>query len=183
MMAAAMKGMMHSYTNTVVNQFGMHNPSIPKDDYFWMEWQYAGKQTKLTKRFTNRSFGPGATLYVLNTEELATLWHFPAADARTPVLAALGARLAEAPAGLYFAGDADGDGIPDWKQQHGQAAGGEVVSDEMASDVKLPTPVAPTVSAGEVPVAGLPAPLPPGLDLRDEPIDPKSAAPGNLPVA
>lgn len=182
MMAAAMKGMMHAYTNSVVNQFGMHNPSIPKDDYFWMEWQYAGKQTKLTKRYAGRSFGAGANLYILNTEELATLWHFPAADARTPVLAAMGARRAEAPAGLYFAEDADGDGIPDWKQKHGKDLQENQAEEMSAPDVQLPQPAAPTATPGEKPVAGRPAPLPPGLDLRDEPIDPKSSAPGNLPV-
>ena len=181
MMAAAMKGMMHSYTNSIVNQFGMHNPSIPKDDYFWMEWQYAGKQTKLTRRFAHRSFGAGANIYILNTEELATLWHFPAADARTPVLAAMGARRAEAPAGLYFAEDADGDGIPDWKQQHGKGVQ-EAEGQSVTPEVQLPSPAAPTGATGEMPVPGRPAPLPPGLDLSDEPIDPTSSAPGNLPV-
>jgi hypothetical protein len=182
MMAAAMKGMMHSYTNSLVNQFGMHNASIPKDDYFWMEWQYTAKQTKLTKRYANRSFGAGANIFILNTEELATLWHFPGADARTPVLAAMGARRAEAPSGLNFAEDADGDGIPDWKQKHGKNNQEPEEAAGTASDVQLPSPASPTGGVGEMPVAGRPAPLPPGLDLRDEPIDPRASAPGNLPV-
>lgn len=181
MMAAAMKGMMHSYTNSSINQFGMHNPSIPKDDYFWMEWSYAAKQTRLTRRYAARSFGAGASLYILNTEELATLWHFPAADARTPVLSALGARRAEAPSGLYFAEDTDGDGIPDWKQKHGRFA--EPSKEELASaQVQLPSPHAPTGGVGEAPLPGRPAPLPPGLDLSDEPLDPRGVPPGNLPV-
>lgn len=182
MMAAAMKGMMASYTNGIVNQFGMHNNSIPKDDYFWMEWSYAAKQTRLAKRYANRSFGPGASLYILNTEELATLWHFPAADARTPVLSNMGARRAEAPAGLYFADDLDGDGIPDWKQKHGKSLPGAEVGESLGDKISLPSPMAPTGGVGEMPVPGRPAPLPPGLDLRDEPLDAKHVPPGNLPV-
>ncbi|MDQ5952739.1 MAG: hypothetical protein QG626_868 [Patescibacteria group bacterium] len=180
MMAAAMKGMMASYGNSVVNQFGMHNASIPKDDYFWMEWSYAAKQTTIVNRYAHRSMHAGATHFILNTEELATLWHFPAADARTPVLSALGARRAEAPAGLSFADDLDGDGIPDWKQQHGKSLPG--AAEDESEDVQLPSPASPTATPGEAPVAGRPAPLPPGLDLHDEPADPHAAAPGNLPV-
>ena len=181
MMAAAIKGMMHSYTDSNSNQFGMHNASIPKDDYFWMEWSYAAKQTRLTRRYAARSFGAGANLFILNTEELATLWHFPGADARTPVLSALGARRAEAPAGLYFAEDADGDGIPDWKQKHGRL--NEPSQAELAAaQVQLPSPHAPTGGVGEMPLPGRPAPLPPGLDLSDEPLDPRGIPPGNLPV-
>jgi hypothetical protein len=181
MMAAAMKGMMSSYANSIVNQFGQHGPSIPKDDYFWMEWSYAAKQTKLTKRYAKRALGAGASLYILNTEELATLWHFPAADARTPALAAMGARRAEAPGGLPFADDADGDGIPDWKQRYGKNT--EAAADEAAEPAaSLPTPAAPTLVHGDMPVPGQPAPLPPGLDLSDEPLNPKGVPPGNLPV-
>jgi hypothetical protein len=182
MMAAGMKGMMASYTNSVINQFGMHNASIPKDDYFWMAWNYAAKQTKLTKRYFNRSFGAGANIFILNTEELATLWHFPAADARTPVLSTMGARRAEAPAGLYFADDLDGDGIPDWKQKHGKTLPGVQPEEAGGPEVLLPAPHAPTGAAGEMPVPGRPAPLPPGLDLSDEPLDAKHTPPGNLPV-
>ncbi len=182
MMAAGMKGMMGAYANGVSNQFGMHNPSIPKDDYFWMEWQYTTKQTRIAKRFAKRSFGPGANIYILNTEELATLWHFPAADARTPVLAAMGARRAEAPEGLYFADDLNGDGIPDWKQQHGQSALVDDLNASTPADMQLPTPAAPTGGVGDMPVAGRPAPLPPGLDVRDEPLEKPGAAPDNLPV-
>lgn len=119
MMAAGMKGMMIPYASSVLNQFGMHNASIPKDDYFWMEWQYAGKQTKLSKRYAKRALGAGATLYMLNSEELATLWHFPAADARTPALTSLGSRRAEAPGGLPMAPLGDNDMV-DWKKTHGQ---------------------------------------------------------------
>lgn len=181
MLASAGKGIMQAYSNSVINSFAAHGPSIPKDDYFWMEWSYAGKQAKLAKRYAARSIGAGATPYILNSEELATLWHFPAADARTPVLSAMGARRAEAPSGLYYADDADGDGIPDWKQRHGKTHADSELA-QASSESQLPKPSAPTSSPGDMPVPGRPAPLPPGLDLSDEPMPSDEAAPGNLPV-
>jgi hypothetical protein len=142
MMAAAMKGMMASYTNSVLNQFSMHNASIPKDDYFWMTWSYAGKQSKLTKRYAKRAMGAGASLYIMNTEELATLFHFPAGDARTPVLTALGARRAEAPGGLPTAPVGDEDMV-DWKKIHGSKLP-EAPEEPGKAKFTVPTPHSPT---------------------------------------
>jgi hypothetical protein len=182
LLASAGKGIFQPFGNAVTNQFAAHGPSVPKDDYFWMEWTYAGKQTKLAKRYVSRNFGAGSTPFILNSEELATLWHFPAADARTPVLAAMGARRAEAPSDLYYADDADGDGIPDWKQRYGKAYANSETESATEEVSSLPKPSAPTFTPGEVPVPGRPAPLPPGLDLSDEPMPTDQAAPGNLPL-
>lgn len=153
MMAAGMKGMMLPYANSVLNQFGMHNASIPKDDYFWMEWQYAGKQSKLSKRYAKRALGAGATLYILNTEELATLWHFPAADARTPVLTSQGSRRSEAPSSLPMAPAGDTDMV-DWKKAHGGKTA-DVSDEEIEKAFSLPTPHSPSAPDNEPP-ANLP---------------------------
>lgn len=42
----------------------------------------------------------GASPFVLNLEELATLWHFPLADVRTPLLQKTQIKQTEPPAGL-----------------------------------------------------------------------------------
>jgi hypothetical protein len=192
MMASGMKGMMHAYGNSSVNGFAAYGPSVPKDDYFWMEWQYPGKQTRLARRYASRDLGAGGSPIILNTEELATLWHFPGADARTPVLASIGARRAEAPTDLYYA-DEDGDGLPDWKQKHGATQTPKAPEKDEGYQAALPRPMAPTadqrmeqlrVSAPveNMPQPGLPAPLPPGLDLSDEPLDTDASAPTNLPL-
>ena len=159
MMAAGMKGMMSPYASSVLNQFSMHNQSIPKDDYFWMTWTYAGKQSKLTKRYAKRSFGAGASLFILNSEELATLWHFPAADARTPALTSLGSRRAEAPGGLPMAPVGDTDMV-DWKKTHGSKEP-EGTVEERARDFSLPTPQSPSehhsaIADGDEPPSNLP---------------------------
>lgn len=143
MMAAGMKGMMAAYTNAMSNQFGMHNPSIPKDDYFWMAWQYPGKQTQLTNRYSKRVFGSGATPYILNSEELATLYHFPGADARTPVLTSLGARRSEAPNVLPYA-PKDEPEMMDWKKRYGQKEEKPEESGAAEGIFAVPAPAAPT---------------------------------------
>ncbi len=183
MMAAGMKGMMGAYTNSMLNQFGMHNPSIPKDDYFWMEWQYPGKQSKLTKRYKNRSLGAGATLYILNSEELATLYHFPGADARTPVLTALGARRSEAPDYLPYAPGADQD-MMDWKKVYGQKEPENMEPETTSTGFSLPTPHAPSdtskhESTGEASQVGAET-----VSGEGEPsgVGPTGEPPSNLPI-
>lgn len=98
--ASGMKGAFQPFSSPILNQLSTHGPSVPKDDYFWQKWSYAGKQSTLAQRFASRSLGAGATPCILNAEELATLFHFPSADARTPVLTAMGARRSEAPNSL-----------------------------------------------------------------------------------
>lgn len=95
--ASGMKGAFQPFNSPILNQLAMHGPSVPKDDYLWQKWSYAKKQGILARRFASRSMGAGATPCILNAEELATIFHFPSADARTPVLTAMGARRSEAP--------------------------------------------------------------------------------------
>jgi hypothetical protein len=102
-MASLMKGLFQQYTNLGLNAFALQGPVTPKDDYPWQKWQMPTKQRNLVKRFLARSMGGGSTPKVMNVEELATFWHFPAADARTPVLTSIQARKAEAPIELDFA--------------------------------------------------------------------------------
>ncbi len=95
--ASGMKGAFQPFNSPILNQLSTHGPAVPKDDYFWQKWSYGKKQGILAQRYAARSFSAGATPTILNAEELATLFHFPSADARTPVLTAMGARRSEAP--------------------------------------------------------------------------------------
>ena len=175
MMASAIKGVFHPFAHLGMNKLGMHNAATPKDDYFWMEWQYTYKMTRLAARYKARSFA-GATPYILNSEELATLFHFPAFDARTPILTNIGARRGEAPTTLPFAptdapnmmihgGDGHADNAPGHHKE-------EAIDTHALS---VPTP-------HMTPQPGMPAPLPPGLDLAPTAIDDTDDAPPNLPV-
>ncbi len=98
--AGMVKGILNQYTNLSLNRFGMYIPQIPKDDYFWQTWSYTKKQTTLMNAFKNRSWGVGATPFVLNVEEIATLWHFPAIGIKAPLIKKQEARKGEPPVGL-----------------------------------------------------------------------------------
>lgn len=117
MFASGVKGIFAPFTSQILNGFALHGPAVPKDDYIWQRWQMPGKQKKLVSRFKRRAFMGGSTPFILNSEELATLFHFPSAEARTPVLSSLGARRAEAPSSLPYGGE--GADIMDWKKRYG----------------------------------------------------------------
>lgn len=94
------KGILNQYSHLNLNSFKTHGASIPKDDYFWQKWDYEKKQTTLMKAYQSRSWGVGANPFFLNTEELASLWHFPAISIKAPLIKKAEARRAEPPVGL-----------------------------------------------------------------------------------
>ncbi|MFH1712026.1 MAG: hypothetical protein ABH846_02200 [Patescibacteria group bacterium] len=206
-MAAMTKGIFHQFKHQSMNSLGLHNASTPKDDYFFQEWQMPMKQRRLMKRYQNRSFSPGSTPYILNCEELATLFHFPPADARTPVMTSVASRMAEPPLELQFAAEGEPD-LPNLERTQNDFAGVQAAAatvPEKPAPLTVPRPASLTGSpipreevvrqpVGQVaapaqeqydpsmPRPGMPAPLPPGLDLADEPINPESNSPNNLPT-
>ncbi|MBT4856941.1 hypothetical protein HON52_02010 [Candidatus Uhrbacteria bacterium] len=209
--ASMMKGIFNQL-DAGWNKLSLTASSTPKDDYPWQEWSMTKRQKALKKKYNNRSLGMGANPFILSASELATIWHFPAADARTPVLTSLGARMAEAPVELTFAGD-DEEILPnfapsgDSKSPFAPATAIPSAEEAFSQPVEIvvPTPTSPTQSAApavrQVPIAdqvpqiepaaqpsdapvfsaNMPAPLPPGLDLNDEPIDSQDA-PSNIPT-
>lgn len=110
--AAMIKGLLSLYAHQNLNAFGPHPASIPKDDYFWQKWSYAAKQSRLVNAYAKRSWGIGATPKVLNTEELATLWHFPAIGVKAPLVQKAEARRGEPPTGLPLGLDSTDDLVP-----------------------------------------------------------------------
>lgn len=75
----------------------------------------SGKQSSMAKAFLNRSFEKGASPYVLNTEELATIFHFPMLTVKAPLLQRAEMKSSEAPAVLptFFGAD---DEMPSLKE-------------------------------------------------------------------
>lgn len=97
---AIVKGMLNQYSNLNLNSFGMYGPSTPSDDFFWQAWTYPGKQLKLLRAYQGRSWGIGADPFWLNTEELATLWHFPSIGVKAPLITKSESRKSEPPVSL-----------------------------------------------------------------------------------
>lgn len=194
--ASMTKGIFNQYAILGVNKLGLHNASTPKDDYFYMEWQMPMKQRRLMARYKERKFSAGCTPYILNSEELATLFHLPASGARTPVLTALGARRAEPPVELDVTNAAPESVLMNVDREAEDMAATVNVEEAQLS---VPTPEAPTVMPKDetiwhnpptndsqettepAPVAGKPAPLPPGLDISSEPVN-TEGSPDDLPM-
>jgi hypothetical protein len=96
------KSIFNAYGHVHLNSFKMYAPSIPRDDYSWQKMFYTQAQETLAKAMKTRSFGHGANPMVLNTEELATLWHFPAIQIRAPLIKKIESKRAEPPVSLPF---------------------------------------------------------------------------------
>jgi hypothetical protein len=142
LMASSAKGMFATFTHQYLNGLGLSGSVTPKDDYFWQAWSMPEKQKNLVSRYKRRSGGEGANWLMMNVEELATLYHFPAADARTPVLGTTGARRAEAPSSLGFAKAGESE-LPNWKLQHEEQKA-EVSAHVPDAPLVLPTPMSPS---------------------------------------
>jgi len=102
---AFVKGMFNQFAHLNMNSLGLWGDATPKDDYFWQAWTYATRQGKLVRAFKNRSWGIGADPWILNIEELATLWHFPSITVKAPLVKKADAKRSEPPVGLPIGSD------------------------------------------------------------------------------
>ena len=94
------KGILNQYSHLNFNKFALYIPQVPKDDYFWMRWEYTKKQNRLMTGYQKRSWGIGADPIWLNVEELATLWHFPTITMKAPLVKKSESKRGEPPVGL-----------------------------------------------------------------------------------
>lgn len=94
--ASMLKGSMALFGRHDGNTFGAYGPITPSSDYFWQTWSYDTKVQAVFSNFVNRS-GDGATPYILNVEELATVYHFPSMNIRAPLIQKVESRKVEPP--------------------------------------------------------------------------------------
>ncbi len=142
LMASSAKGMFATFTHQYMNGLGLSGSVTTRDDYIWQAWAMPKRQKNLVSRYQRRNGGEGANWLMMNVEELATLFHFPAADARTPVLGSTGARRAEAPGSLGFAKVGETE-LPNWKQQN-EEQNADVPVHIPDAPLMLPTPMSPS---------------------------------------
>ncbi len=106
----AMKGAFAQYNG--LNEFKIYKHIAPKTDYFWQKhklFEYLSfgfyktwhtRQNHLMRAYVNRDIGWGGPMYILNTEELATLFHFPMTEVKAPLVQKTEAKKAEPPFSL-----------------------------------------------------------------------------------
>jgi len=68
--------------------------------YLFIKLRQAMRRTKLMRAYKTRSGVAGHAYFILNIEELATIWHFPSKLVSTPLLQKTAAKKAEAPTAL-----------------------------------------------------------------------------------
>lgn len=79
--------------------------TITKVDYFMKKKREAERKTKIVKAYKSRGFQLGsAKVFILNIEELATLWHFPLATVKAPLVKKTNYKKAEPPLNLPVEG-------------------------------------------------------------------------------
>jgi len=68
--------------------------------YFFAEKNKDKKRKSIFEAYQDRNLGDHEDPYVLNIEELATIWHFPMSHVKTPMVQRTESKRAEPPAGL-----------------------------------------------------------------------------------
>ncbi|MEA3249099.1 MAG: hypothetical protein U9Q03_01955 [Patescibacteria group bacterium] len=95
----ALKGSMMQFSALDMNEIKTYGKVTPKSDYFYQRWTEQAKKTSVVRRFRSRS-NEGGTPFILNTEELATLYHYPMLDVKAPLIKKTDAKRAEPPSRL-----------------------------------------------------------------------------------
>lgn len=103
-MISMVRGALGLFGSSDGNSLKNYGKAAPKTDYFWQRWSAEEKKTKIIKRFSSRS-GDGANRFVLNSEELASLWHFPQILIKAPLLKKVESRKVEPPFSIPLAPD------------------------------------------------------------------------------
>lgn len=103
-MISMIRGALGLFGSLDGNSLKNYGKAAPKTDYFWQRWSADEKKTRIIKRFAGRS-GDGANRFVLNAEELASLWHFPQMLIKAPLLKKVESRKVEPPFSIPLAPD------------------------------------------------------------------------------
>jgi hypothetical protein len=96
---SGIRGAMSQFTSLDMNGLKTYGAVTPKTDYPWQRWAAPTKLMAVIRNYRNRS-GKGATAYILNTEELATLYHFPYVHVKAPLVKKTEAKRGEPPTAL-----------------------------------------------------------------------------------
>jgi hypothetical protein len=106
---AFVRGAMQQFTSHDLNALKFETLTLTRRDYFWQLnsffhylsltfYKTVNERMRLNFRgYKNRSLWSGGHTFHLNTEELATLWHFPVNQVKAPLVKKTEAKRAEPP--------------------------------------------------------------------------------------
>lgn len=95
----ALRGALAQFSSLNMNGFKNYGRVTPAFDYPWQRWEAPGRKMALRRRFVDRS-NKGAPQFILNIEELATIYHLPMLHVKAPLVKKTYAKRAEPPARL-----------------------------------------------------------------------------------
>ena len=93
-LVGAIKQFAHEGQNSLKPEYAMTGTT---GHYIFIETKKNIRRTKIMQGYKSRSMWWGIHAFILNTEELATLWHFPVMSVKTPLLATTVARRSQPP--------------------------------------------------------------------------------------
>lgn len=93
-------GVFWQYGTQNLNGFAPAKKHWTKVDYFFPKFRVHYRAKRLFHRFIHREFHAGSEPFILTTEELATIYHFPTISVQAPNLQRIESRKGEPPANL-----------------------------------------------------------------------------------
>lgn len=93
----AVVGALQQFSTQDLNGIKVNKKTRTKIDYFFIKQRVLARQRRILWGYRYRSMKRGRKGYILNTEELATLWHFPIIDVKVPAVQTVSAKKAQAP--------------------------------------------------------------------------------------
>ena len=97
---AGMFGALKQYASLDMNGFKPDKKMKTSRVWFFVKRRVANIQRQLLLGYKNRSIWRGRKIYVLNIEELASLWHFPVITVKAPLVKKTEAKRGEPPTAL-----------------------------------------------------------------------------------
>src|SRR3989344_1451102 len=93
-------GAMRPFQSLDLNSFKVEKYTRTTANYIFTKPRLRSRQIKLLRAYKSRSMWLGGGFFVLNIEELATLYHFPTPSVKAPLLKRTEAKRAEPPFGI-----------------------------------------------------------------------------------
>lgn len=103
---SALIGSIKQFNIVGQNGFKISRRYTPSIDFWFKKYRNNARKNKLLRlyRYRARNLHPGYYGYVLNIEELATIWHFPIMTVRAPLLKRIDSKKGEPPGSLPIEG-------------------------------------------------------------------------------